>query len=65
MTDVLDRLKSALADFRDDPQAHPLTTPSGREDFAEQFGESFLVPIEDEKGIAMGRAFENFVGDGV
>jgi hypothetical protein len=36
-----------------------------RNDFAEQFGESFLVPVEDEEGIAMGRAFENFVGDRV
>jgi hypothetical protein len=32
-----------------------------RDDFAEQFGESFLVPSEDEDGIALGRAFENFV----
>lgn len=32
-----------------------------RDDFAEQFGESFLVPTEDEKGFALGRAFENFV----
>jgi len=32
-----------------------------RDDFAEQFGESFLVPTDDEEGIAMGRAFENFV----
>ncbi len=32
-----------------------------RDDFAEQFGESFLVPTEDEMGFAMGRAFENFV----
>jgi hypothetical protein len=32
-----------------------------RDDFAEEFGESFLVPTEDEKGIALGRAFENFV----
>jgi hypothetical protein len=32
-----------------------------RDDFAEEFGESFLVPTEDEEGIALGRAFENFV----
>jgi release factor glutamine methyltransferase len=32
-----------------------------RDDFAEQFGESFWVPSEDEKGTALGRAFENWV----
>jgi hypothetical protein len=32
-----------------------------RDDFAEQFGESFRVPSDDEKAISIGRAFENFV----
>ena len=32
-----------------------------RDDFAEQFGESFLVPSENEKEFSIGRVFENFV----
>jgi hypothetical protein len=32
-----------------------------RDDFAEKFGESFLVPSDDEKALSIGRAFENFV----
>jgi hypothetical protein len=32
-----------------------------RSDFAEQFGESFLVPSDNEEEFSIGRAFENFV----
>lgn len=32
-----------------------------RDDFTAEFGESFLVPSEDEKKLSLGRAFENFV----
>jgi hypothetical protein len=32
-----------------------------RDDFAEQFGESFLVPSDNEEEISIGRVFENFV----
>jgi hypothetical protein len=32
-----------------------------RDDFAEQFGESFLVPSDNEKEISLGRVFENLV----
>jgi methylase of polypeptide subunit release factors len=32
-----------------------------RDDFVAEFGESFLVPSEDEKEISLGRVFENFV----
>jgi hypothetical protein len=32
-----------------------------RSDFAEQFGERFWIPSEDERGLAFGRVFENFV----
>jgi hypothetical protein len=32
-----------------------------RDDFAEQFGESFLVPSDNQEEFSIGRAFENFV----
>ena len=32
-----------------------------RDDFAEQFGESFLVPSDNQEEISIGRVFENFV----
>jgi hypothetical protein len=31
-----------------------------RDDFREQFGESFLVPSDDENRISLGRVYENF-----
>jgi hypothetical protein len=34
-----------------------------RANFAEKFGESFLVPSEDEEALAFGRVWENFVPD--
>jgi hypothetical protein len=32
-----------------------------RDDFAEKFGDDFLVPSDNEEELSMGRAFENFV----
>jgi len=32
-----------------------------RDDFAERFGESFLVPSDNENELSLGRVFENFV----
>ena len=42
------------------PQSDSPTDCVIRENFAEKFGESFLVPSEDEAELAFSRVFENF-----
>lgn len=43
------------------PRGESPTTLVIRDDFAEQFGDSFLVPSENQEEISIGRVFENFV----
>jgi hypothetical protein len=43
------------------PQSDGPTACLIRDDFAEKFGESFLVPSQNEAELAFGRVFENFL----
>ena len=43
------------------PRGDPPTSCVIRSDFAEQFGESFLVPSDNQEEFSIGWAFENFV----
>ncbi|MCH2184868.1 methyltransferase [Myxococcota bacterium] len=43
------------------PESGDATECVIRDDFAEKFGESFLVPSENEAELAFSRAFENFI----
>jgi SAM-dependent methyltransferase len=71
--DAIVRWKSALIEKHGDdlslchyvmqigPQTEGKTSCVMRDDFVERFGESFLVPSDDEDELAVGRVFENVV----
>ncbi len=46
------------------PRAHGAAQCTIRDNFADKFGESFLVPARSEEELAFGRVLENFVADG-
>jgi hypothetical protein len=46
------------------PHSDLPTACTMRDDFAEKFGDSFLVPSDNDAELAFGRAFENFVPPG-
>jgi Methyltransferase small domain len=47
------------------PRSRAPTRCTLRDNFAEKFGETFLVPSHSDEELALGRALENFVADGI
>ena len=47
------------------PRSRGPTACAQRDNFAEKFGPSFLVPSDRAEELALGRVLENFVGDTV